>query len=112
MIHLYADDTQLYFTFDSNDPQGQEQRIIKCMHDIRVWMLQNFLKLNESKTDMIISPKYDVMENPATLQLTADGTVSEVQQTLMSLGVHLDEKLSMSSHAESMVSDIKVNFTA
>ena len=59
-IHLYADDTQIYFTFDSSDPNDLEYRIAACMEDVKAWMLLNFLKLNESKTEiMIISPKRD-----------------------------------------------------
>ena len=103
-IHLYADDTQLYLTFDSINSCNIEQRIIDCMCDIRLWMLKNFLKLNESKTDVIIiSSKHDSSENTTTLKINAEGTSSIVNTDVKSLGIHLDEKLSMTTHISTTI---------
>ena len=100
-IHLYADDTQLYCTFDPSDSvQDVEDKIKKCMEEIKAWMLVNFLQLNESKTDVIvISSKHDGSHYPTTtldFDLTADGKPTKVEATLKSLGVILDNHLTMS----------------
>ena len=51
--HLYADDTQLYVSFDPKIPGDLENAIDKlqrCIFDIRQWMTVNKLKLNDAKT--------------------------------------------------------------
>ena len=51
--HTYADDTQLYLSFQKSSAESEEYhtgRIQTCIKEIRLWMSQNFLKLNENKT--------------------------------------------------------------
>ena len=49
--HSYADDTQLYMTMDhsNNDWRDGLARIGLCVSEIREWMNQNMLKLNDEK---------------------------------------------------------------
>ena len=56
-FHLYADDTQLYITFKStslNDIQQVKLRVEYCVRDIDEWMIRNYLKLNQDKTDLVV----------------------------------------------------------
>ena len=50
--HVYADDTQLYITFKSSQEPADSciTTLDKCIQEIRSWMRQNFLKLNDEKT--------------------------------------------------------------
>ena len=53
--HCYADDTQIYLSIDPElqaDVDVALQRIENCIDDVRTWMNQNFLKLNDSKTEI------------------------------------------------------------
>ena len=54
--HSYADDTQLYMTMDhsNNDWRDGLARIELCVSEIREWMNQNMLKLNDDKTELIV----------------------------------------------------------
>lgn len=53
----YADDTQLYISAEPNDTVAIES-ITNCLLAINKWMSNNFLKLNESKTEiLLIGPK-------------------------------------------------------
>ena len=49
--HVYADDTQLYITFKSSQEPANSciTTLDKCIQEIRSWMRQNFLKLNDEK---------------------------------------------------------------
>ena len=53
-FHLYADDTQIYFAFKPHDSRQNILRIQSCIEDIRLWMRDNFLKLNDSKTEFLV----------------------------------------------------------
>ena len=50
--HFYADDTQIYI--EINDVADIKERILALLHDIKVWMVTRKLKLNESKTDILL----------------------------------------------------------
>ena len=52
-FHLYADDSQVYFSFDS-DSSVIVPRIEACLHDIATWMSLNKLKLNGDKTELLV----------------------------------------------------------
>ena len=49
--HIYADDTQLYITFDLSDPTFALDNINLCISDLRTWMIKHNLKINDSKTE-------------------------------------------------------------
>ena len=52
--HIYADDTQLYISFECKDPLESLTKLNMCISDIRVWMIKNKFKINDSKTEFII----------------------------------------------------------
>ena len=47
--HIYADDTQLYISFKCNTHLASLIKLNNCISDIRVWMINNKLKINDSK---------------------------------------------------------------
>ena len=53
---VYADDTQLYSSFDPNQEAANIciSRMEACVEDIRQWMKDNYLKLNDNKTEFIL----------------------------------------------------------
>ena len=50
---IYADDTQIYFSFKDLEMDTAVSRIEKCVSDIRSWMITNHLMLNDSKTELL-----------------------------------------------------------
>ena len=56
-VHCYANDTQLYVSFTPNISTGQFEAVtaIKhCVDDIRNWMTNDKLLLNEDKTEFLM----------------------------------------------------------
>ena len=51
-FHIYADDTQLYVSLDLTNPNVALDRINLCISDLRIWMIKNKLKSNDSKTEI------------------------------------------------------------
>ena len=58
MAHSYADDTGIYLAFNPNDDSDQDAAIAAmeaCLCDIRSWMINDKLMINDSKTEFICS---------------------------------------------------------
>src|SRR6218665_4216810 len=53
LIHLYADDTQLYIKLSAKDIVNAKSRLLACFSDIQAWCASMRLKLNASKTELI-----------------------------------------------------------
>ena len=56
-IHCYADDSQLYLSFNPDNGDDQPlavQAMENCLIDIRKWAKSNYLKLNDDKTEFVI----------------------------------------------------------
>ena len=51
--HLYADDTQVYFSCRPFAVTDFQLRLSACVDDIAAWMLANRLQLNTGKTDLL-----------------------------------------------------------
>uniref|UniRef100_A0A3B3DTT0 Reverse transcriptase domain-containing protein n=1 Tax=Oryzias melastigma TaxID=30732 RepID=A0A3B3DTT0_ORYME len=52
-FHSYADDTQLYVAM-SPDDMGPMDSLLNCILDIKKWMGENFLQLNQDKTEVLV----------------------------------------------------------
>ena len=53
---IYADDTQLYLSFDVDYPYEALHAIHNCMSDIQSWMIGNKLYINDDKTEFLSLP--------------------------------------------------------
>ena len=54
--HVYADDTQLYLSFNSSQQHANSAiaTLELCINEIRQWMKPNLLKLNDEKTEFML----------------------------------------------------------
>ena len=90
-IHLYADDTQIYFAFDVHSANPDMSLISACFSEIKQWMTVNFLKLNEDKTEFIeIGPYVSPVDT-----LTIDGTKLVPVEKAKNLGFLFDDQLNL-----------------
>ena len=70
--HLYADDTQLYMAFKPSDVISKcdaISRIVVCVTDIRIWMNDNFLKLNDDKTELLIITTHEELSKTSDISI-------------------------------------------
>jgi len=52
--HLYADDTQLFFSFSPSDFDVNISLLQNALQQISSWMIANLLTLNSSKTKFLL----------------------------------------------------------
>ncbi len=66
--HCYADDTQLYLSFQPDDPTVAA-RISGCLADISAWMKEHHLQLNLAKTELLVVPATPTLQHDFSIQL-------------------------------------------
>ncbi|KAK3521007.1 hypothetical protein QTP86_015761, partial [Hemibagrus guttatus] len=93
--HCYADDTQLIFSFPPSDTTTSA-RISACLADISSWMTAHQLKLNPSKTELLIIPGDPSPAQNLTISLS--NSMISPTASARNLGVTMDNQLSFSSH--------------
>ena len=103
IIKLYADDSQLYISFNPKYPSEYHDvidRVNKCLGEIKLWMIMNFMKVNESKTELLILAKPLVLKTHIfDISVDFAGTIVHPteckEEKWTSLGVKLDASLTM-----------------
>ena len=107
-IHMYADDTQLYIEFNPlfRDLSTIEERITNCFEDIKTWMTQNKLKLNQNKTEaLVVQTKNSYSSCPVdSIQLDNAADPVDASRTVKSLGVLFDQFLTFEDQVNSIIS--------
>ena len=96
--HIYADDTQIYVSFNVNEPQSAIHKLEKCIFEIRSWMIKHKLKLNDDKTEFItISSPHNSKEiNGLKIKIGDETIISS--QSVRNLGVVVDSIFNMEDH--------------
>ena len=92
--HIYADDTQIYRSFDLKNPESDLSRISACISDIRTWMIRNKLKVKDDKTEFLImrSQRINITEEP---ELKIGQALIAPSESCRNLGVMFDCRMSM-----------------
>ena len=53
--HMFADDTELYKSDFPSEALILAQTIESCVSDVKVWVVQNKLQLNDDKTEILLT---------------------------------------------------------
>ena len=101
--HFYADDTQLYASFNPRSLKSKAhciQILEKCISHIKFWMQNNLLKINDNKTEvMVVSTRYFLNKGLSDSVVLKIGSCSiKASSVVKNLGVSLDAKLDMADH--------------
>ena len=100
MIHCYADDSQVYISFSPND-RAEQLAVVRnmedCIRDIRFWMLNNDLTLNDEKTEFLIigTSQLEKLDNISICVGDSDIHPLPIARNLRSW---FDSRLSMATH--------------
>ncbi len=86
----YADDTQLYLSFQLDD------LISGCLADISAWMKEHHLQLNLLKTELLVFPATPTLQHDFMIQL-GSSTITP-SASVRNLGVIFDDQLTFKEH--------------
>ena len=91
-FHSYADDTQLYIAMSPDDMEPIDC-LLNCILDIKSWMAENFLQLNQDKTEVLIIGPEGKRE-----KLLPKLNAFKHSQYIKNLGVLFDSELDFIPH--------------
>ena len=98
---LFADDTQLQKSAPLNEVTNLTKELNACTDNIKTWMTENQLKLNDDKTEALLFP-FSSSLKPSTGPLPDSITLGShnipFSDSARNLGFILDSKLSMKKH--------------
>ena len=98
-FHIYADDIQIYLPL--NKQNTSLELLEDCLERIKLWMAANKLKLNESKTEVILFSTHtgpSQADVPAEINFSGEQIIVPTNVVVRNLGVYLDTRLSMDHH--------------
>ena len=96
-FHLFADDTQIYATFNLPDLELTCTRLERCISDISNWLATNFLKLNSDKTELLLlSSRFSKVDN-RLFSLNIAETAIQPKSSARNIGVTFDSNLTLCS---------------
>ena len=112
-FHLYADDTQLYIAFKPCSTTSKTEaiaRIEACVEDIRIWMTNNLLKLNDDKTELIIITTREDISKIVNISINVGGhQITPKEDPPRNLGVLFDSTCSLDAHVSKICKCINYN---
>ena len=107
VLHIYADDTQIYFSIKPTTATESIRRVEDCLSSVHQWMTSNFLKLNSGKTEVLLIGTYQQLAKYRLNSISvADIQVTLQQAPLRNLGVVFDANMSMVSHVSSVIKSV------
>jgi hypothetical protein len=99
----YADDTQVYIEVRPGNTEDAKTQLQSCISEIRQWMSENMLKLNDDKTEIMhFTSKY---QKSVPLQSVSVGTSNIVPSDhAKNIGVTMDCHMTMDKHVSRLCS--------
>ena len=100
-VHCYADDIQLYISFNPVDKTGHSDAIAaieSCIQVIRSWMHDNKLLLNEDKTEFLLIGTKQQLAKVNISHVTVGKANIAPPSPVKNLGVWVDSNLSLVDH--------------
>lgn len=105
-VHGYADDHQVFKSFRIEFQFSTIRSCLpKCLELVSMWMKKFFLKLNASKSQVVIfSPNSQSSSFVIQRVILADGSLITISKEAMNLGILLDSNLSFAPHIDMVIS--------
>ena len=99
-LHMYADDTQIYLCCDVDTMDEKLGVLEACIDKVKLWMEDNFLKLNGEKTEFLIVQRNKKASSHYSLNI--DGCDISASSHVRNLGVTFDGNINLEKHVNNI----------
>ena len=97
---LFADDTQLQKSFYPHEYSDMTHSLSSCVTDVKDWMTENQLKLNDDKTEALLFPLRQTATATLPSSIVLGTNDIPFSFAVRDLGFTLDSNLSMKEHVK------------
>ena len=94
-FHFYANETQIYVSFSIEEEVEALKRLELCICDVLIWMAQNYLKLNDDKTDYIILGSKNSLQKVSTIPITIGDSKIQPSVQVKNTGATFDKLMKL-----------------
>ena len=97
-VHTYAEDTQLYLSFKPSDSSSEVEAVSAmqtCISDVRAWMREDQLMLNDNKTEFLIIGTRQQLSKVSIQTIKIGQTEVSPVASARNLGIWFDTHLDM-----------------
>ena len=104
-FHLFADDSQLYVSFQINDANDETialARIQACVDELKAWMIHHRLQLNDSKTEVLVFTTPSSAGKHNLTDVVTGGSILKPTTVARNLGVVFDSAFNMKSQVSKL----------
>ena len=99
----YADDTQLNDHAPASEIDALITNLENCISEVKVWMSDNKLKLNDDKTEaLLVASQRSSFSDPLPDSIKVENTTIKFSSSVRNLGVIFDSSLSMHNHVQNV----------
>ena len=112
-LHGFADDHALKNTFSANSRHAKRYSVSTLeakAADVKIWMDQNHLKMNDSKTKFIMFASRQMLQKCVTTELDVTGSNIQQSNIIKYLGAWLDQHLQLAHHITLKCRTAMLNF--
>ena len=86
------------FKINVMDKRRCKENLEKCIASVKNWMDENWLKMNDDKTEYIIFSSNKMAKKIQTQPISINGTSINIREGIQYLGAWLDEHLTLKEH--------------
>ena len=100
-VHSYADDTQLYLSFrpsDGTNEAGALTAMESCISDVRAWMADDKLMLNDDKTEFLVIGTCRQLSKVSISSIQVGSVDVTPVSSARNLGSWFDSNMNMTTH--------------
>ena len=97
--HFYADDTQLFVSFDDKNCASSLESLSSCLNRVQSWMFNNKLSLNPSKTEFLLLGTPHQLEKFSNIHsVNFDNSLIHKSESVRNLGFYFDKSMTLTNH--------------
>jgi hypothetical protein len=99
---FYADDLQLFYSFNPTSADTAISKLELCAREIRLWLLHNMLSLNTEKSELLLLGTTQQLRKFPDFSLTVGESILTRKSNVRDLGVILDENMRFDNHVKTV----------
>ena len=111
-VHLFADDIQIKTSILTQHVCSAISSVERCIYDVKYWMIENKLQLNDEKTECLLIRPNKCTQNLNCTSLSFGHNVISFSTTAKNLGFHVTDDMRTDTHVQDIIRKVYIDISA